>query len=377
MRILHTSDWHLGRLLHERSLIDDQRHALAQILDIARQGSYDALIIAGDVYDRSIPSVEGMQLLSWFLAELRSFSSVPVLMIPGNHDSAARLSFCADVMAVSGIHIQADSACAHIPLVLENEGGPVRVFMVPFLDPHTVNDEEKDSPLTKKTHETAVETVLRRIDLKKPSQGLSIFVGHLFTTGGTTSDSERAFIGAAGLVNPGLFSGFNFTALGHLHRPQQAGERAWYSGSLGKYSFSEAKDRKQVLSVEVAPESCAVEPVALSPLRDMARVKGRIHELLTSSKFNGLEECFLEAELTDTGLVINPLTMLKARYPHVLSVRQTLPQAGFSERKLDYIKTERTLTDDFISFKEYLYDKKPGDDELRLFQLLCSERERA
>jgi len=318
-----------------------------------------------------------MQLLSRFLADLRSFSSVPVLMIPGNHDSAARLSFCADVMAVSGIHIQADPARAHIPLVLENEDGPVRIFMVPFLDPHAVNDEDEDSPRSKKTHETAIETVLRRAGLKKQGPGLSIFVGHLFTTGGASSDSERAFIGSAGLVNPGLFAGFDFTALGHLHRPQQAGERAWYSGSLGKYSFSEARDRKQVLSVEVAPGSCAVEPVALTPLRDMARVKGRMQELLTGSTFNGLEECYVEAELTDTGLVTNPLTILKARYPHVLSVRQALPQAGFSERKLDFIKTERTLTDDFISFKEYLYDKKPGDDELRLFELLCSERERA
>lgn len=133
MKILHTSDWHLGRLLHERSLIEDQKHALDQVLSILKENEHDALVIAGDVFDRSIPTVEGVRLFGWFLSELRSSSPVPVLIIPGNHDSAARLSYCSELLSVSRVYIQGDPVRAAEPLVLGKDKS-ARVFMVPYLD---------------------------------------------------------------------------------------------------------------------------------------------------------------------------------------------------------------------------------------------------
>ena len=371
MKILHTSDWHLGRLLHEKSLIEDQRHALGQILLIMKEDRHEALVVAGDVFDRSIPSVEGVGLFGWFLSEMRSFSSMPVIIIPGNHDSAARLSYCSDLLRISNVFIQGDPQRSGQPLVLGGEVG-ARVFMLPYLEPHAFTGEAGEE--AKFTHEAAVRTAIDRMGAGNGERTIDILVAHLFTTGGAASDSERKFIGASGLVDPALFTRFDYAALGHLHRPQKISESAWYSGSLLKYSFSEAGDAKCVLSVDIKPGSAGVERIAIKPLRDMARIRGKLADLLAGREFDAAQDCYCEAELTDPGLVTNPLALLRRRFPFILSVRQSSPESVFSERMVEAFTAERSLEDDFISFKRYLYSENPSADEMNMFRQICAEK---
>lgn len=368
MRLLHTSDWHLGKVLHERSLIEDQRHALARIHGLLKEGGHDVCIIAGDVFDRSIPSVEAVELLSWFLTELRSFSQVPVVIIPGNHDSAGRLSFCAGVMSHQNIHIRTDPHGFSTPVTIENGSERCSLYALPFLDPVSYLDpDDNTEELSKPGHEAAHRRALELIDLSRDSSDIHVLAGHLFTRGGVSSDSERVFVGASGLIDPGLFKDFHYTALGHLHRPQQAGDSIWYSGSLLKYSFSESTDTKNILSVDVTVDSLKVEPHVITPLRDMTRLKGKFNELLTGRHFGEWTKHYVDIELTDTGLVVNPLAQLRQRFPYILSVRQASPQSVLSSRKVEEIAARGSIEKDFTVFHEYLYDKEPEQGKNKLF----------
>lgn len=368
MKLLHTSDWHLGKVLHEQSLIEDQRHALVQIHDLLKEGSHDICIIAGDVFDRSIPSVEAVELLSWFLTELRSFSQVPVVMIPGNHDSAGRLSFCAGVMAHQNIHIKTDPFSVSTPITIKKDGERCLIYALPFLDPATYNDcSNENEESVKAGHETAIRKALELININNDSNNINILSGHLFTAGGVSSDSERTFVGTSGLVDPSLFQGFHYTALGHLHRPQQVNDTTWYSGSLLKYSFSESNDTKNVLSVEVTGNSLKIEPNPITPLRDMARLKGTFKEFLTGQKYAECQQYYVEIELTDTALIVNPLAQLRQRFPYILSVRQSPSQSLTTSRKIKSIDSRDSIEEDFIAFYEYLYDRAPEQNKKKLF----------
>ena len=368
MRILHTSDWHLGRMLHEHSLIEDQEHALSRILDIIRHDPHDVLIVAGDVFDRSIPSIEAVTLLSRFFSELRACSSIPVVLIPGNHDSAARLSYCSDLMSLSRIHIRGGHHGAEKPVVITGGDEECHIYAVPFLDASVQHEYSNgEEPDERPTHEGALRSVLDGILPNMDTGAVNIFTGHLFTAGGVTAESERSFIGTAGLVNPVLLRPFTYAALGHLHRPQQVDDSVWYSGSLLKYSFSECGDKKQVLSVELDASGARVRPLYISPLRDMSRLKGGFEQLLQNREFAASTDHYVEAELTDKKLVTSPLSLLKQRFPYILSVKQAPPQTGFSSRGLNAFRAERSVEDDFAAFHQYLYGSDADGDKRRLF----------
>jgi len=316
-------------MLHERSLLEDQKHVLAQIHDLLKKNLHDVLILSGDVYDRSLPSAEAVKLLSWFLTELRRFSEIPVAVIPGNHDSAMRLSYCSELMAFSGVHFQTDPMNVATPLCIDCRGQEANIFMVPYLEP-SVYDVHKDGEEIRqgRSHEGAVSEALRMISEKMDNDKINIFAGHLFTRNGITSDSERVFIGTAGDVDPGLFDGFDYTALGHLHKPQQINEKTYYSGSIMKYSFSETSDEKHVLSIDLDKKSVKVEALALDPLRDMKRLKGTFNDLMNSREYNDSRDCYVEVELTDSSIVTNPISILRERFPCILTVRQAMSKSG-------------------------------------------------
>jgi exonuclease SbcD len=368
MKLLHTSDWHLGKTIHEHSLLEDQRHVLGQIIELMERDPHDVMVIAGDVYDRSIPPAEAVRLFSDFLKRLRDLTPMPVLIIPGNHDSSARLSYLSEIITMADIHIRTDVGRVAEPLTLQLDDGPASFFMVPFLSPAAYDVHDEGDEREERTHERAVREAVHRIRAARKDSDLNILVGHLFTRGGLTSDSERRFVGTTGEVDASLLDGFDYVALGHLHRPQSPVPHIHYAGSPLKYSFSEAGDVKRLLSVQVEKGACTVNPINLEPLFDMARVKGTLERLLDDEEYTAFEDHYLEVELTDRGYPINPLQELKKRFPNILSVRMAAPDEE-GGGAIPVFSEATDIEEDFSRFHRYIHgDKSPPSKKLRLFQ---------
>ena len=293
MRLIHTADWHLGRLFHNVHLTRDQEHVLEQLVELARDVRPDAVIVAGDLYDRAVPPTEAVDLLDHVLTELVDGLGVPVVAIAGNHDSAVRVGFASTLLRERGLHLVGELPQAASPIVLRDEHGPVRICALPFADPaearHVYGDEAIHDQQA-----VAAAGVRQALAATAPDER-RVLVAHAFVAGGLESESERPLsVGGAQQVPAGMLAGFDYVALGHLHRPQTCGsETTRYAGSLLKYSFAEAAHDKSVCVVEIGPRgsapgeagragraAVAVETVALSPRRDVRRLEGTLAELL-------------------------------------------------------------------------------------------------
>ena len=316
MRFLHTSDWHLGKTLCNASLLDDQAYMLDQVLLAIRDSRPDALVIAGDVYDRAVPPKEAVSLLDSFLVHVIRDEKVPVLIIAGNHDSPERLGFGARFLGEQGLFVA--GAWSPEPVLL----GKVAFHLVPYGDPTTLRFALGDEHI--RTHQDALAAQLARVRELHPQGHRSVIVAHAFVTGGLVSESELALaVGGAGEVDGRLFGAFDYTALGHLHRPQDVGgmPHVRYAGSLLKYSASEAGQVKAMTLVEL-PEAGPVrtEPLILSPRRDLRRLKGHFQELLTGLD-PGNREDYLFVELLDQGPVLDAMVRLRQVYPNLLGLQ--------------------------------------------------------
>jgi exonuclease SbcD len=380
MKILHTSDWHLGRVFHERSLIEDQQYALNGISDVIRTGGYDAMIVAGDIFDRAVPPAEAVQLFSSFLTGLRSFSALPVIIIPGNHDSAARLSFCADIISISGIYFKTDPfACAKPVTVVSNDKETADIYAIPFLNPSTFDVHDDGSPAAESSHNSAVSTALDSIKRNMNSGAINICTGHFFAKNGRASDSERRFIGALGEVDASPFDVFDYTALGHLHAPQSAGERVRYSGSLLKYSFSEESDIKGVLSVDVNKKKISAKFIPIAPLHGMKRIKALYNDVLYADEFAQYADDYIEIEFADNYIITEAAARLRERFPNILSVRQNPSLGGgapFADGEGISTGAEaRSVIDDYMLFHKYVYGEEAGAEKVKLLSGIYSEME--
>jgi len=276
MRFVHTADWHLGRILHGVHLTEDQAYVLDELIEIVRDARPDVVIVAGDIYDRAVPPQDAVSLLDDVLSRLVAKVGVPVVLIAGNHDSPERLSFGARLLANSNLHVFGPLLPEYRPVVLEDNYGPVNIYAIPFAEPPVVREKIGGNDI--RDHDSALRQILQHIRAKQPTDRRSILVVHAAVVGGKTSDSERPLsIGGSETVDPAIFEGFDYVALGHLHQPQSSGEdHIQYSGSILKYSFSEASHRKSVTIVEMdATGKCAIERIVLSPRRDVRRIKGK------------------------------------------------------------------------------------------------------
>lgn len=323
MRFLHTSDWHLGRILHGRSLIEDQAHVLDRFVDLVRDARPDAVLIAGDVYDRAVPPAEAVELLDDTLSRIVLGQGVPVLVIAGNHDSPERLGFGARLLAERGLTIvgRVDAPRA---VAFEDDWGRVVVHPLPYAEPALVRDAFGDDVAD---HEAALATLLGRVRAAHPAGARSIVMAHAFVAGGAESDSERPLsVGGSAVVDAGLFDGFDYVALGHLHRPQRVGaDHVRYAGSLLKYSTSEAGHAKSVSLVELrAPGERTVEEIALAPLRDLRVLTGPLDALLASAATDPAREDYVFARLTDRGALLDPMARLREAWPNVLGCERTV-----------------------------------------------------
>ncbi|QSX32345.1 exonuclease SbcCD subunit D [Shewanella avicenniae] len=324
MKFIHSSDWHLGRQLHGESLIEQQRLALQQIAQLAVEHQVDALVIAGDIYDRSIPPAAAVTLLSDFLDEMIAEHQIPVLLTAGNHDSAERLGFAANQMKRSGLHIVGSLTAELTPILLQGKSGAAWFYPISYAEPTAVRHLLDDDSIT--SHEQAMAAMLAQVAAHS-SEGLpKVVVAHCFLDGSSESESERPLsVGGADRISPALFTPFDYAALGHLHGPQyRAAEHVRYSGSPLKYSFSEATQRKSVTLVELKPSQPAV--ITLLPItaaRDVRIIEGSLAELLERAKDDPHADDYLMVRLSDTHALLDPMGKLRSRYPNVLHLERT------------------------------------------------------
>ena len=334
MKFLHSADWHLGRQFHNVSLLEDQAHVLEQFVALAREQQVDAVVIAGDVYDRAVPPAEAVALLNSVLEELVDEAGIPVIMISGNHDSAARLAFGKKMMSTDGFHVFGPLSSTTEPLELADEHGPVFFCPLPYAEPSQVRLHLEDEELT--SHNTALSALANEMREKVPADARSVAIAHCWVTGGDPSDSERPItVGGAGDVGSECFAGFNYTALGHLHQPQSAGETIHYSGSLLKYSFSEVTHKKSVTLVEMdAAGNVNVERVPLSPRRDVRIISGSMEELLAGPPTGESHDDYLQVSLTDRTAILDAVGKLREVYPNILHLeRPGLMSPGASRKR--------------------------------------------
>jgi exonuclease SbcD len=372
MRFLHTADWHLGRTFHQVSLLEDQEYVLNQIISISRDARPDAVIVAGDIYDRAVPPADAVQLLGWVLEELVLNQGLPVAVIAGNHDSPDRIGFASSLLSAQGLHIRG-ALTEHIdPILIEDKHGPVSFCLLPYAEPPLVRERLGDDAL--RSHDAAMEALTRRIR-KEVKTKRSVLVAHCFATGGQDCESERPLsIGGAGNVDTAYFSGFDYTALGHLHQPQALGPRVRYSGSLLKYSFSESEHEKAVSIVDLdASGDVSVEEVPLIPRRDVRVLEGSLSELLSNPAAHGSVEDYLLIRLTDKGAILDAMGKLREAFPNVLHLeRPGLFRSGEVQvaGKERLSASERDL---FASFFREMTGDELSDEQSRVFDAVVEE----
>jgi exonuclease SbcD len=327
MRIIHTSDWHIGRRFERESLEEDQRAFLSWLADQVEALQVDLVIVAGDVYDRSLPAEDAVALLDSGLDGLRA-AGTQVALISGNHDSARRLGFGAGRQALGGVHVFADDQHAPTPWIFTAGDEQVALVAVPFLDPYGVPAprDGTDGSARHRTHghvlADALETGRTLLDPRHPRP--TICVAHAYVSGAEESDSERALsIGGTDRVDSSLFAGFDYVALGHLHRPQCIGgdDAVAYSGSPLPYSFSETHP-KSVRLLEFDPSGLiGVEVLPVPVGRPVVTLVGTLDALLTDGDLDRHLDHWVAARLTDTNVQTQPMERLRARFPHAVNLR--------------------------------------------------------
>jgi exonuclease SbcD len=322
MRLLHTSDWHIGRSLHGADLLAEQEAVLAGLADVVAAERVDAVVVAGDVYDRAVPSADATAVLDRVLTRLRA-AGATVVLTPGNHDSARRLNFAAGLLAASGVHVRATVAGLDEPVLLADAHGDVAVYGLPYLEPEIARHElgltgrGEDAA---RSHEAVLRAAMDRVraDLSRRPGSRSVVLAHAFVGGALASDSERDIcVGGVDLVPASVFDGVDYVALGHLHRPQSLTDRLRYSGSPLPYSFGEAGQAKQAWLVDLDARGLAgVRAVPLPLPRALTVLTGTLEDLLADPAHGDAEDAFVSARLTDDVRPADPMRRLRTRFRH-------------------------------------------------------------
>ena len=316
MKLIHLSDLHLGKRVNEFSMLEDQAFILQEILRIIDEEQPQAVLLAGDIYDKSVPSGEAVQLFDGFLWELSS-RKLQVFVISGNHDSPERLSFGGRLMEGSGIHLSPVYSGKVEPVVLEDAYGPVNVYLLPFLKPAHVRRYFPEEEIG--TYTEALGKAVEALEIHKEQR--NVLVTHQFVTGASRSDSEEISVGGSDNVDASVFDDFDYVALGHIHGPQNIGSpRIRYCGTPLKYSFSEAGQQKSVTVAELKEKgSLEVTVRPLTPLRDLREIRGSYLEVTAKSFYEGRNrEDYLHITLTDEEDIPDGAAKLRVIYPNLM-----------------------------------------------------------
>ncbi len=316
MRFLHLSDLHLGKRVCEFSMLEDQQFILEQILALLDSHPVDAVLLAGDLYDKPVPPAEAVRLLDWFLTEL-SRRGLPVFAVSGNHDSADRVAFGSALLAESRVYVSPVFSGIPAPVTLTDAYGPVDLYLLPFLKPAAVHHVFPDEPI--ESYNDALTCVLDRM---QPDPGRrSVLVAHQFVAGAASCESEEPSVGGIDWVDASLFDRFDYVALGHLHSPQKVGrETLRYCGTPLKYSFSEANQKKSAAFVELGPKgTVTVTTESLTPRHDLRELKGSYMELTDRRSYEGTAtDDYLHITLTDEQDIPEALARLRVVYPNLM-----------------------------------------------------------
>ena len=346
MRFIHTSDWHIGRLFQNVSLLEDQLYALAQIKAYAVQYNVDALLVSGDIFDRAIPPANAVKALDDFINDFIETVDIPIVMISGNHDSSDRLSFGAKQMSNAGVHLLTSIKDCEKPVIIEASGEQLALFGIPYHDPVQVreafNDDLGELPI--KTYDQAHTFLAEKIKAGfKQYEGMAkVLLSHCFIDGASESDSERPLsIGGADRVSYQPLIDFDYVALGHLHGPQYKGaEHIRYCGSLLKYSFSEHKQKKGVTLVEIKEGNVEHQHLDIKPKHNMRIIEGELEQLINDGKNDQHQHDYILARLTDKQLMLDPMGRLRSVYPNTLQIERT----NFDNLEAKKLKSEGSAT---------------------------------
>ena len=387
MKFFHTADWHLGKLVQGIYMTEEQQFVLAQFIDAIKEEQPDAIIIAGDLYDRAVPPTDAVNLLDEVLAKIVLELKTPVLAVAGNHDSPGRLNFGSRLMKMNGIHIAGHVHQEHQAVVLKDEFGEVHFHLVPYTDPSMVRYEFEDEAI--RSHNDAMKAITENIKSSYDPQARHVFVGHAFATPHgeqeeNTSDSERPLsIGGAEHVDARHFEGFHYTALGHLHKAHYVlNDTIRYSGSPLKYSISEEHHQKGFNIVEMDAEGeVSVSKRLFSPRRNMRTVEGTIDEIMRHE----ISDDFVFVTLLDDAPVLFPMEKIRSVYPNAMHVERKkfsgslLQNEAVSRRKMDSlslfrafyeeVKGEKATVETTDIFKdvlqEFLREESSGKEEVK------------
>ena len=369
MKILQTGDLHLGKILYEYSLLEDQKYILNQITEILLQDDFDVLAITGDIYDRAIPSPEAVELFDQFLTNLhKKKPNLAILIISGNHDSARRLSFASKLLASNNIYICAENLSEKIenqkPISLKDSTGfQCDFYLVPFF------------------HADDIKNIVENISPNPENP--SILFSHCLTLGVETSSSERTFVGTAENIDSSIFEKFTYTGLGHIHKPQKVSEKIYYSGSPLAYSFDEIKYEKSFLKIEISKDKkLEIEKIPTNPLRKLVTIKDSFKNFLEKSEYQQFRNDYVEFVCTDSVLPSAASGSLKGIYPNFMTLRiESSEDEGYevfsNEVKQKMFEEKETLPikDVFEAFVKDIYGKNLDEyeKEVELLEKIAKE----
>ena len=312
MRLIHTSDWHLGRSFHRVGLLNAQTRYLDHLVEVVRSEGVDVVLVSGDVYDRALPSPDTVELLSDAVTRLID-AGAAVVLSSGNHDSAIRLGFASELLSRAGLHIRTSLDSVGSPVLVKDTA----IYPVPYLEPSLAADR---IGADERTHAAVLKAAMRRVHADAMTRsGASVVMAHAFVTGGATSESERDIsVGGVSAVHPDVFAGADYVALGHLHGPQRISETVRYSGSPIALSFSEAGQSKGSVLVDVSVAALSTESVPAPVTKSLAILRGNLEELMRDPRHRDAESAWCQVTLTDAVRPMGAMEQLRRRFPDTL-----------------------------------------------------------
>lgn len=354
MKLLHLSDLHIGKIVNEMNMLDDQRYILNQILDIVKSEKPTAVLIAGDVYDKSVPSAEAVEVYDEFITALASIKT-QVHIISGNHDSPERLGCCSRLISSNKVYIDGVFTGRAEKYTLQDENESVNIYTLPFIKPANVRAYYKDEEINSYTQ--AVKVVLDNSNIDPDK--LNVLVAHQFVTNGgemERTDSEATSVGGIDNVNADVFDSFNYVALGHLHAKQSIENRIVYCGSPLKYSKSECRNKKSIIVLEIANGEISKTEIPLTPLHDMRVIKGKLKELTENPVGN--TDDYIFAELIDENEPLDAIGHLRSVYPNIMGMNYNNRRTAQSAE----VRLKAMGTKSSIELFEEFYKLQNGDD---------------
>ena len=365
MKLIHLSDLHIGKRVNEVSMIQEQKHILSQILEVIREEKADAVLIAGDVYDKTVPSAEAVMLFDDFLCRLAK-EQVPTFIISGNHDSPERLAFGHQLLADSGIHISPVYNGTVAPITLPDDQGNVHFWLLPFLKPAHVKRYYPDDGI--ESYTDAIRSAISHMDLDPKER--NVLLTHQFVTGAATCESEEISVGGTDNVDASVFDDFDYVALGHIHGQQNvAGPRVRYCGTPLKYSFSEEYHNKSVTVVHLgAKGELSLELRPLTPLHDLRSIQGTFEEIRDKSFYQGTNtEDYLHIILTDEEDVPEAVGKLRKIYPNLMKLSYDNTRTRTNQIIEGAVDVQRKSPLELFDELYALQNNQPMSDEQRSF----------